>query len=695
MIEDTGSSLTRTEDTMTILTDLSSKQRREIQTIVSVLDRLEATMAIHGKMRALELVCTECRHLLPRGLSTSTLYRKYKAYKACGVRALVKNYAGPRKASDRNLGESAFAQYVKRQTEVDPRSKAEQIRRIKEAWQRGDSIPGYGTWMDLFAAQYPHLMMPASCPVGFFPAGWGDRNLQRKGASRMERKLAIFGERGFRTFAPSILRDPSKLRPMELIFIDDFELDNLCLHEGKIVRVKGFKALEASCRKTLHTVFGPCIERIETEADGSSRTVRSSLTKFDLQIFLFQMFARCGLPPYDVTIVCEEATASISVELEDSIKFIFGGRVKIQRTGMFHDKTLTNGFIEHGGRPWLKGMIESSFNIWWNMTATTLGYKGSNQRLNAPAGLDSAIKYAKLMLGPVGEKGKDGISVELPPEIVKELRLPFPSLQDLEETFRGVTELCEKRTHHKYLGFDKVTEVLVDESKGLQPLDVLADLSSEEQLGKSYVARMESTEERWNKLIAVHSVTFAAIPQKALALFALTPRKVKYRKPVVLLKVNDRGYEYGEVTENVLKDVADGQELLAYFNPGTPDTLFIAHKNGRMLGSLQLMGGSAAAIDIRKQDDIFRAAAKIAQMRKGFVDQHRARHADKIEQAASDRVHNDTVRREFLDTQKASTTPAEQLSDAVLEASETAQRRKAIAEQLQDLPDDAFPDLLS
>jgi hypothetical protein len=74
---------------------------------------------------------------------------------------------------------------------------------------------------------------------------------------------------------------------------------------------------------------------------------------------------------------------------------------------------LANGFAERGGKPWEKGWIESTFNQLWNMLGAMKGYKGSNQRLNAPASLDEAIRYTKALIGQ-GERG----ALNLPPEAI-------------------------------------------------------------------------------------------------------------------------------------------------------------------------------------------------------------------------------------------------------------------------------------
>ena len=73
-------------------------------------------------------------------------------------------------------------------------------------------------------------------------------------------------------------------------------------------------------------------------------------------------------------------------------------------------------------------------------------------RLNRPGDLDDKIRYTKLLLGQ-GER-----ALNLPPDKIAQLRLPFQSLEELKNAFAWACVAADQRSAHKYLGFDQITE---------------------------------------------------------------------------------------------------------------------------------------------------------------------------------------------------------------------------------------------
>jgi transposase InsO family protein len=378
--------------------------------------------------------------------------------------------------------------------------------------------------------------MPKVWPRGFFPEGFSVRNLRRLGPSKGARTLALRGFAAAKKHFPSLRRDPSQLRPLELITIDDFELDALCVFPGdrarglrpQIGRIAGLLAIDVATRKKLVWGIGQRLEREETAPDGTVRTIRSGIARVDVQLLIHQLFATYGLPDYQVTLLVENASAAISPELQLCLETLFEGRVKIERTGLVDHKTLTNGFAERGGKPWEKGWIESTFNQLWNTLGGMKGYKGSNQRLNAPGDLDQAIRYTKVLIGQ-GERAEN-----LPPEAIAQLRLPFMSPDEASAAFAWAVEVNEQRDNHRYIGFRSVVEYRIQADAAPVPFAHLALLSTEAQLAAEPVERMETVAERWAAQLA--GVTLTPLPSSVLALLLLTPKRVTYRNHAVTMK---------------------------------------------------------------------------------------------------------------------------------------------------------------
>ena len=430
-------------------------------------------------------------------------------------------------------------------------------------------------------------------------------------------------------------------RPVELIVIDDFNLDCLCVFPGdgrnpaQIAPVAGLLAIDVATRRKLHWGLGAQITREEKLPDGTTRTVRCGIRRVDVQTLLHGLFAKFGLPAYTITILCENATAAISPELELALSTLFEGRVRVERTGLINQKMLTNGFCEKGGKPWEKGWIESAFNGLWNMLGAMPGYKGSNQRLNSPAALDDAIAYTKLLIGQ-GE-GK----LNLPPEKIALLRLPFPSPEAVERAFAWACAASDARTDHKYLGFDHVTEFLLEEGGEPRPFTELALVPVAQQQQVIVCQRPEAPIERWSRIAA--DCPLRAIPAAVLALLLLTPKRVTYRNHQITFAHDKVPYTYVDESGNVLRGVPDGAEFLGYFDVAAPQQLHLADLKGAYAGSLARLGGKRGAIDIRDKAALKQAAAVQATIINRTVAELRERHSDQDAQLAVDKAHNDAI----------------------------------------------------
>jgi hypothetical protein len=682
-------------DQVTEFAGLPEARRNEIHYTLRILERLHVRIGEIGKMAALAEITATHQHAM-RGLSVPSLNRKYTAYLAGGWRALVKGYKAPSKQPDQ------FVQEVRRRAELNHRSMSEAFQQLRDEWAAGASIPGYGTWVDYYMRKFPERPMPKVWPRGFFPAGWSIDNLLRYAPAKGARVLAQRGIAAAKKHFPSLKRDPSQLRPLELITIDDFELDALCVFPGdqarglkpQIGRMAGLLAICVATRKKLVWGIGQRLEREEPQADGTIRTVRTGIARVDVQLLLHQLFERFGLPDYQVTLLVENASAAIAPELQLCLETLFEGRVKIERTGLIDHKTLTNGFTERGGKPWEKGWIESTFNQLWNTLGAMKGYKGSNQRLNAPASLDDALRYTKLLIGQ-GER-----ALNLPPEAIAKLRLPFMSPAEAEEAFAWAISVNETRDNHNYIGFTRVTEFLLADGSAPVGFADLALLPPEAQQAVVPVERMETVAERWSTQLA--HVTLTPIPAPVLALLLLTPKRVAYRNHSITFVHAKQGFTYVDASGKILAGLSDGTEFLAYFDAAHPQHLQLAGMDGRYVGQLTRLGGARGAIDIRDKAALKEAAALQAEIINRTIGEVKDRHADQRAEAIADREFNaQVVAAHQIDT--AGLSAAERIGLAAGQAAQaTAEKQatdKALARAVQaraaKISDQAINDFLS
>lgn len=667
------------------LANLPERRRNEVVVALKLLGRVHALRGEgHDLRTAAETVAAGSRHLM-RGCSASSLIRKYYLYLGSADdthpvgnwRVLVNHYCGPTSQP------AEFATYVKRMAEDNHRSQAEAFDAIRRLWAEGMPIPGYGTWLEYYAQQYPERPLPKTWPRGYYPLGWSKRNLLRYAPTKGARALVQRGFAAAKKHFPSVKRDPSQLRPMELIAIDDFVLDCNCLFPGdaknppQVAQVGGLMAIDVATRRKLMWGMGPQIYRDEKQADGTVRKVRCGIRRVDVQGLLHMLFAKYGLPPYTVTILCENATASISAELELAILALFHGRVRVERTGLITGHTLANGFPEGGGRPWDKGWIESAFNQLWNILGSQPGYKGSNARLNGPADMESKLSYTRLLIGQ-----GDGRKLNLPAEKIALLRTPFPSVQQLEQAFAWACSVCDSREDHRYVGFDTISEFILEEGGEPQPFSALALLPPEQQMAVRVVEHTESPLARWQRLSS--TVAFQEVPSSALAIMLLTPKKLVYRANAVSF-VHDRvGYSYIDTEGTVLAGAAEGTQYLGYFDPANPESLHLSDLAGAFVGTLSRLGGARGMVDIRDREAMSRTAGQIRTLYNRTIAEVRERHADQDEQLAADRAHNDAIVAAHR-AETASLPVADRLAQAGAEAAAEKARAKQQARALRGL----------
>jgi hypothetical protein len=628
-----------------------AKRRSEVIMTLRILERVHALRDQPNFVDATDRLADGYRHL--RGYSGASLRRKYAAYIAgnCNWRVLLKDYRAPSQQSD------DFKELVKGLIEENHRSVAEALAVLRdELWAAGAAIPGIGTWRDWWQKVFPSISVPAQFP-GIFPTGWTVRNLRRYGPSRAEKKVFQEGLMAAHPYLPVLRRDPSKLRPMEWIVIDDFQLDVMCCFHGdpergikpQISYVAGLMAMDVGTRKKLAWLLGPLVKREVKQPDGTTRMVECNIRAVDVQALLYKVFQH-GLPDYQVTIVCENRTATIGPALELMLSTIYDGRIRVQRTSLIDHKTLANGFVEHLGAFWEKGWIESEFNKLWNMMANQKGYKGSNERLNGPGDLDDQREYCGRFLGQGAKQ------LNLPPEVIAELQLPFKSPDELEIAFSAVIDRSERRTDHRCLGFEVLTTFRwpspqLPAPQGIDPagpndFGALACLTQQQQQMMIPVERKESPLERWERLSAIHPRR--ALKAGVLALFMLSPNEATWRSQAVTFTRKDgaetKGYSYVD-DDGIMADVPEGTKVLAYVDTAAPESAMIAKTDGTMLGSLRMLGKSTRGVDITDAAAMAEARARRAVIVNRVLATVRARPLHQATDAAlkASREHNEAV----------------------------------------------------
>ena len=591
----------------------TEEQRQRIALLIQVFDEIRNSPL--GVVAACRQVAIEYPG---RGVSAGNLKTLYYAYqKLTDWRVLVPRYRGP------DALPPEFVEYFRKRCEQNKRENPARavMMQIRDEWASGKPIPGYGTWFQYFQSTFVDRDVPERYPYGFFPRGWSQSNLYTKQSSRAERALARRGFAAAKRYLPHLIRDTSTLRPLELIVIDDFETDILTQAANprtgryEICTNTGLLALDVATRRRVALGLKPRFK------DEEGR--RQAITRADVQGLLHSIFTEFGLPKdWGVTILCENATAAISADVEAMLQALLG--VQVARTGLLADKVLRNGFVERGGKPWEKGWIESTFNVAWNQAGAFAGQKGASYQLK-PGDLEARLLYAEKLLGTEG----------LTTEQAAQLQTGFWHFDDALTAYHRVFDFLERRTKHKMQGFAELCDYALPDGSGLITEHQAQQLPREALLALTPTPRMESPLERWARL--TDGVSWLRPAKHALALLLLTPKRCKLENHRVTFTHLNEGFTFADADSEVMK-LPEGTELLGYLDPAQPNLLYVTLPDGRYVGPVRRRG----AVDIRNREAIAAEQGEISRLiTKTVLAPVRARHQDEDKALADMKASNE------------------------------------------------------
>jgi hypothetical protein len=610
-------------DDMADFGKLAVKEQERVKFLLGLFAKMEAG----GIVAMSETLGFQLRAV--RGYSASNLRAAYYKWIEGGWRMVARRYT--------NGGEGlpiAFVQHLRALMENNARSMKQAMNMIKREWFLGKSIPGYGTWQEWFLTQWPERELPTVCPGT--PRGWSKSNLYSVQPVKAQRALKTRGFAAAKALLGSIVRDPSTLLPLQLVVIDDFEADQKCFYwdpvkgTRAIVRMAGVAAMDVATRRIIGLIFKPRL----TDDEGA----KQSITRADVRLLLYGILRDYGVPAHGMTIMAENAAAAVTTELELTFTNLFGGKIAITRTGVIDRALVEHGFKDTGGKPWLKGWIESFFNLLHNVAGFLPGQKGSSY-LTKPADFD---EKERLTLRLVGTGRNDA---QLSDEQLAKARLPFLSPGELHDAYLQLFRWIEERTDHELRGFAKVIEWRSHESEPWQPFEALATLTDEQQLSALVRERMQSPRERWAVLFP--RITCHPVPAHVAMMLCLTPKKTELKSARLTFTHNGTGYTWlADPRGELAQSLRDGAEVLVYFDATQPLSAHVTDLQGRYLGEVRRLGpvnitDTAAVTDAEKQ---------LAQHYAAHLEEIRARPLHQLE--AAKMLEDRTVNAALVDEAK-------------------------------------------
>lgn len=585
---------------------LKTKEQERIKFLLTLFAKMEAG----GVVATSETLGFQLRAL--RGYGASNLRALFYKWQDNGWKSLARKFtngSAPLPAE--------FVEFFRALCEKNGRSLRQAMKAMERAWFAGDSIPGFGTWREYFSTIYPERDLPSVCPGT--PSGWGKSNLYTLQPTRATRALKTKGFAAAKAHLPSLIRDTGKLLPLQLVVIDDFEIDQLCYHPEtrSICRMSGIVAMDVATRR----IIGMILKPRTVDDDGK----KQSITRAEVRLLLYGVLRDYGIPAHGMTILAENAAAAVTTELELTFKNLFGGRVAVSRTGVIDQAVLKHGFRDTGGKPWLKGWIESFFNLMHNVAAGVLpGQKGANY-LAKPANLDTMVRATQRLIG-TGPR-----DANLSAEQLARASIPFQSPGELCDAYLQIFRWMEERTDHEMRGFDRVMEFRTHEIELWRPFHELGALTQEEQLKAMIRDRAQSVRERWADLWP--RVTCTAVPERVLMMMLLTPKKAPLKGHHLTFTHNGAGFTWVIRRDSEIAKLAAGTEVLCYFDPTRPDHAHVCRLDGRPLGEVVRFGGKNGTIDITDASAVTDAERQIADLYNSVLATVRERPLHQLEDA--------------------------------------------------------------
>lgn len=657
-------------------TALAAKEQERVKFLLGLFARMEAGNLVSVS----ESLGFQLRAV--RGYSASNLRTLYYKWQEGGWPRLVRSWTSG--------GEGLppeFVQHVRGSMEKNARSMKQAMNKIQRDWYLGKAIPGYGTWQEWFLTMWPERDLPTVCPGQ--PRGWSKSNLYAIQPVKAQRMLRTRGFAAAKKFLHSMVRDPGSLLPLQLIAIDDFEADQPCFYwdveRGTrcITRMSGIVALDVATRKVLALILKPRL----VQEDGS----KQAITRAEVQFLLYRVIRDHGIPAHGMTIMAENAAAAVTTELELTFKNLFGGKVAITRTGVIDRAVLAHGFKETGGKPWLKGWVESFFNLMHNIAAGELpGQKGAHY-LVTPGDHGEKLRLTERLIG-TGPR-----DAQLSDAQLAQARIPFASPEALCDAYLQIFRWIEERTDHAMHGFDRVLEWRMHEAELWQPVEALARVPEAEQTRALVRERMQSSRERWAALYP--RIERQAVDAHVLMMLLLRPKEARLQSGKLTFSHNARGYTYlADPAGPIVKRMPDGARVLVYFDPTRPDHAHVARLDGRPLGEVRYHG----KVDITDVEAVSEAEKQLAAHYAAHLAEIRGRplHMADAAQAAEDRAVNDalvqsagalrntqgvtaTLARAVDPAAPAVTTAGQALAATIARAEQSDRARKASARALQ------------
>ena len=591
----------------------------EVRRTLSLADALNVFHASTDKKRCAAEIAERLEPLGIRGITLKSLYRKESAgfspdeshpgQEKFDIFSIVDNRMAKRITGQWLALNTEFIEYWHGRVLSSKRGK------VKTAWRdllldlaRGETIPGYGTWRDIYEKE--HHYRPAAdepCPYSVLhpPIGWSLRNLTGLKPDKFACRAAQIGMGAAKMdFLPTVRMTRVGLKPCQVVEIDDMWYEHYVVFAGneKPQKVVEFAIYDRLTGYVICHLTKPVVKGWDDE---TRKTLKSVWVNYMYQY----LFCVVGLPRgVRVVIKGEHGTASMdkrTAAVLEQINATRGEDEKIEfRAGSIITEPIAKGLpdAKHHGNPRHKGSLEGLHGTLKNIVdALCFGNIGGG-RGKQPEDADTMRDEDTALMK---------IAETLPAATSAKLRYNFPTWGRFMRVIDRAYEILNGRLDHQMEGWEecgfRVGELKLDGMNFWKSMDRLDSLPPEKQAtirtlvaaGKAeYRERRMSPAEAWRAATAAEKLdrmpdSFAPmILGKELAHVGTVGDKL-----TVTVRDAETGEKYIVAAIIDGRPLPRGEKVHVWINPMDCGKAYVCDLQGRFLGVAKVLPTARADAD--------------------------------------------------------------------------------------------------
>ncbi len=403
------------------------------------------------------------------------------------------------------------------------------------------------------------------------PVGWNESNIriQLKRRAKFTKAVKALRHHGIAAAKNSLPQTHSTragLRFMELIQFDDVRCDFRVIdtQRGQICDLWLLIARDVSTTMLLGFGMRPALAR----DDGSQEHLKVR----DMKQLAGWMLETYGLPPWLMTWVLENGTATLDAAIRAALGEMLGDRLAFRMASMIGGKSSAGYWEKAVGNSKAKAMLESLNRLIHMMTAHFPGQIGMNYGVRPAELVDREREALEIW------RSGDAITRD-------QLKYPVLTIPQAREHLLEIFRLQNNRTDHNCEGFDKVVETF--DGKLWVPAQQRAEtiLVPDQTSPQPIRVRMESPIERGAKLVAQHPGEWTRVSPEILVAFYQHTQRQRPVESSGEINLTHEGKLLRFTPPSPEFSLAPGTKVLCYFCPDDPRFLILTDGRGSILGT--------------------------------------------------------------------------------------------------------------